>query len=341
MRDKSRLIGCLHKNGKTAGQIFKMLKPLVSRSGVYKVIKRFKDTGSYLPKVRSTPPRPVRTSKLVNAIRNKVRRNPQTSARRMAKEANVSHKTMQNVLRKDLKCFPYKKVKRQLLSDPTRDKRLKRARLLQKRLKDCTQPMVLWTDEKLFTVQAVHNSQNDRVWGRSIAQIPVEQRTSFQRQKPASVMVWAGVTSGGHKTPLIFIEKGVKINQHVYLAMLRDKVIPWVDEVIGDSGVTLQQDGATSHTAKLVKSFCQDNFKGFWPKDSWPPSSPDLNPMDFGVWSLLEQKACTISHKSVDALKRKLVKCWDEIDPETIRATCSQVSDRLSRVIQAKGGYFE
>ena len=104
--------------------------------------------------------------------------------------------------------------------------------------------------------------------------------------------------------------------------------------------MTLQQDGATSHTAKLVQSFCKDNFKGFWSKELWPPSSPDLNPMDFGVWSLLEQKACVISHKNTDALKRALLKCWDEIDAETLRATCAQVPTRLGHVIRAKGGYI-
>jgi len=341
MSDKSALIANLHKSGKTAAQIFEILKPFVSRSGVYKVINRFKSTGSYLPKVRSTPPRPVRTKKLVNAIRSKLRRNPQRSARKMAKEAGVSHMTVQNVLKKDLKCRPYKKVKRQLLSGPTREKRLQRARLLLKRLKDCTQPTVLWTDEKLFTVQAIHNPQNDRVWCQKIEKIPVENRISFQRQKPASVMVWAGVTSCGLKTPLVFIEQGVKVNQHLYLAMLKDSVIPWIERSLGDSGVTLQQDGATSHTAKLVQSFCKDNFKGFWSKELWPPSSPDLNPMDFGVWSLLEQKACAISHKNTDALKQVLLKCWDEIDAETLRATCAQVPTRLRLVIRAKGGHFE
>ena len=76
--------------------------------------------------------------------------------------------------------------------------------------------------------------------------IPEERRISFRRQKPASAMVWAGVTSCGQKTPLIFIEEGVKINQHVYLGLLRDQVVPWVQSTIGDGGVTLQQDGATS-----------------------------------------------------------------------------------------------
>ena len=66
-------------------------------------------------------------------------------------------------------------------------------------------------DEKIFTIQAIHNSQNDRIWIESKDSVPFERRTSFRRQKPASVMVWAGVTSTGLKTPLIFIEAGVKI----------------------------------------------------------------------------------------------------------------------------------
>lgn len=341
MSDKSEAIGVLHRSGKTAGEIFKILKPTVSRSGVFKVIKRFKDTGSYSPRVRSTPPRPVRTEKLVNSIRMKLRRNPQRSAREMAKAANISHTTVQNLLKKDLKCLPYKKVKRQLLSGPTRDKRLKRAPLLLHRLQDCTQPPVLWTDEKLFTVQAVHNTQNDRIWARNVKDIPEERRISFHRQKPASVMVWAGVTSCGLKTPLFFIEEGVKINQHVYLDLLRDKVLPWVESNLRAKGVTLQQDGATSHTAKMVQAFCKEHFKGFWPKELWPPSSPDLNPMDFGIWSILERKACATNHKGLESLKRALVKCWDEISSETVRATCSQVPSRLRSVIRAKGGYFE
>ena len=153
--------------------------------------------------------------------------------------------------------YPYKFTKRHLLSEATKKKRLDRAKVLVKKLVDGTQPQVLWTDEKLFTVQAVHNHQNDRIWLPDINMVPVERRSSFRRQKPASVMVWAGATSKGLKTPLIFIEEGVKINQTVYRRMLEEKVLPWVQEVVGEQGVTLQQDGATSHTANSVQAWTQ------------------------------------------------------------------------------------
>ena len=38
----------------------KILKPTVNRTGLYKVIKRFKETGSYSQGAKSTPYRPVR-----------------------------------------------------------------------------------------------------------------------------------------------------------------------------------------------------------------------------------------------------------------------------------------
>ena len=149
---------------------------------------------------------------------------------------------------------------------PLRRKGSIEQRFWSKKLVDGTQPQVLWTDEKLFTVQAVHNHQNDRIWLPDINMVPVERRSSFRRQKPPSVMVWAGATSKGLKTPLIFIE-GVKINQTVYRRMLEEKVLPWVQEVVGEQGVTLQQDGATSHTANSVQAWCRCNFKGFWEKE--------------------------------------------------------------------------
>ena len=82
------------------------------------------------------------------------------SIRKLAREASVSFGTMQNVLKKDLKVSPYKKCKAQLLSEATKTKQMSRAILLVQEL-NSTHPPMLWTDEKLFTVQAVHNHQNN------------------------------------------------------------------------------------------------------------------------------------------------------------------------------------
>ena len=32
----------------------------------------------------------------------------------------------------------------------------------------------------------------------------------------------------------------------------------------------------------------------------WPPASPDLNPLDFNIWSILEAEACAKTHDTVE-----------------------------------------
>ena len=86
-------------------------------------------------------------------------------------------------------------------------------------------------------------------------------------KNPASVLVWAGVMSTGEKTTLLFIEEGVGINQHVYLNLLKELLVPPIIATFKESGITLQQDGVTSHTANLVHEWCNMYMAGFWTKE--------------------------------------------------------------------------
>ena len=57
-----------------------------------------------------------------------------------------------------------------------------------------------------------------------------------------------------------------------------------------------QQDGAPAHTARSTQEWLKNETPGFLSKEEWPPSSPDLNPMDFSIWSILQEKACSKPH---------------------------------------------
>ncbi|QQP37809.1 Putative DD37D maT transposase [Caligus rogercresseyi] len=79
------------------------------------------------------------------------------------------------------------------------NKPLIRGRKIIQQLSKDRSPSVLWTDEKIFTVQAINNSQNDRILTWKKEDISVELSPAFRRQKPPSVVVWAGVTSDGKR----------------------------------------------------------------------------------------------------------------------------------------------
>ena len=75
----------------------------------------------------------------------------------------------------DLYCifmYPYKLLKYQLHSEVTRLKRIERSKKLLKKLKVGTLHNLVFSDEKLFTMEAIFNSQNDRVLSKSIQTIP-------------------------------------------------------------------------------------------------------------------------------------------------------------------------
>ena len=101
-------------------------------------------------------------------------------------------------------------------------------------------------------------------------------------------MVFGVVSSEGHiMSPHIF-EVGLKVNTKVYLDVLKSVVIPWCNQVAGDRPWVWQQDSAPAHKSKETQAWLQKECYGFVPFSHWPPSSPDLNPLDYFVWSYVE-----------------------------------------------------
>ena len=73
----------------------------------------------------------------------------------------------------------------------------------------------------------------------------------------------------------------------------------------------------------------------------WPPNSPDLNVLDYSLWSILEAEACSKPHQSIEALKKSLVKAWNNIPQEVIDRAVDDFPKRLKKCIEAGGGHFE
>ena len=199
----------------------------------------------------------------------------------------------------------WKCQKRQFLTDVSKKKRLEKCKLLLERYGDTCESApapVLFSDEKVFTVEQTLNSQNDRIW--SVEPPQKNQRVVARAVKPKSVMVWAGV---GHnlKSPLVFIPQGIKLNSLSYTKMLEQTVIPWLRR--NHLSVTLQQDGAPPHRAKATQTWLRrvSGLK-FISSAEWPPSSCDLSPLDYSMWGILESSACAEPHETLESLVRSL-----------------------------------
>lgn len=154
------------------------------------------------------------------------------------------------------------------------------------------------------------------------------------------------------KTPLIFVPEGVKGVE--YREFLRKKFFPWARRAYGHCGQwnrnwVFHQDGAPSHKAEETQELIRDNVPDFIQVDispqrnngEWPPNSPDLNVMDYSIWSILEAEACSKPHQSIEALKKSLVKAWNAIPQDIIDKAVDDFPKRLKKCIEAGGGHFE
>jgi hypothetical protein len=225
-----------------------------------------------------------------------------------------------------------------MLTEAAMKKRLERCKQLQVRFLFGLHRYVLFTDEKYFVIEQAHNHQNDRNW--SIARPSKAKRAIMRAVKPRGVMVWLGVMFDG-RTKLIFVPSGVKIDGEVYVEMLERKVLQWINERKDDIPFVFQQDGAPAHRKKTTQEWIKENIGDFIAKDEWPPSSPDLCPLDYSIWSILEREACAKPHKSLEELMSALRRAARNLDQEMINRAIDDFPRRLQACIDAKGGYFE
>lgn len=270
--------------GLKPSEIFKLVKPSgVARSTVYRTIDRLRSTGTLADRKRSGRPRTARTPAVVKRLRSRIARNPQQSQKTLSKGLGISARSICRALKEDLRLRPYKKRKAQGLSLKQMEKRHDRSKELLSWHARQNLDKIIFSDEKLFSVEESYNSQNVRVYASSFEDIPEELRTVQRFQNEKKVMIWCGVSKKG-KLPLVFIEPGTKIDAKYYKENVLEKVLkPEAEKLYGKDDWVFQQDSAPAHKSKLAQNWCRDNLPDFIPTTLWPPSSPDLNPLDYCI----------------------------------------------------------
>ncbi|CAF1206991.1 unnamed protein product [Didymodactylos carnosus] len=75
-------------------------------------------------------------------------------------------------------------------------------------------------------------------------------------------------------------------------------------------------------------------------KDSWPPNSPDLSPLDYSIWSEFVQQINWSAARSKESLIEELKRVVKKIRPEIVLQSCESWTKRLHRLKKINGGYL-
>ncbi|QQP35330.1 Putative transposable element [Caligus rogercresseyi] len=253
---------------------------------------------------------------------------PLKSMRAHAKDMGISHTTI-SLLR----------VERPLLTERIKSVHLQRCQALLNNLKKATAGrVIIFSDEKTWTVDPVRNRRKDRYL--SFGEIDESARTLTTTKHPASAMSLGFVASNGIATPLIWFPTGFRLKAADYIKVLKTKFLPWVRKNFPDGNMVFHQDGAPAHTALTAQNWLKKHVE-FWPKDMWPPYSPDANRLDYAFWPHIQSKACTLRHANVEAMKASVNEHWTSMSKEYITKTCQAFRRRLEAIVIADGGYID
>ena len=142
----------------------------------------------------------------------------------------------------------------------------------------CAAVQLMISTDPSYDNKTIASTLKMQIW---IATNNTEVKTKF----PSTVMVFGVVSSEGHIMPPHIFEVGLKVNIKVYLDMLKSVMILWCNQVAGGRPWVWQQDSAPAHKSKETQALLQIECYDFVPFSHKLPSSSDLNPLDYFVWS--------------------------------------------------------
>ena len=172
----------MHKAGYQPAEIFHLLKhDGYNRNFISRTIKRYTENGKIEDRKRTGRVRSVRTKKFIEAVRQRIRRKSQRSARKMATQMKCSATSMRRVLKEDLKTRPYKKRRANYLTAKQKQNRVKKCKELLQLYDDFHVENMLFTDEKIFTIEEEYNSQNIRIYFKYFAELNDNEKFAFHQ----------------------------------------------------------------------------------------------------------------------------------------------------------------
>ena len=159
---------------------------------------------------------------------------------------------------------------------------------------------------------------------------------AYTRSTLSKSVIISGTVSILGTTELMFIEPGVKINGAYYRdVLLGQHLLRAIRSVAGDFFTS------PVHRAGDTVEFLSRNTSDFISSLLWPPNSPDLNPVDYEVWRVLQQRVYHSRIRDVDHLKQRLIEEWRCFDQNIIDRAVRQWHVRLRTCVRGNGGHFE
>ena len=314
-----------------------------TKNAIKALVRKFQETGAVQDLKKTGRPK-IRTEVQINRVARDVANNSNSSIRRRSLELEITRSTLQRILKKDLKLFPYKIPLCQELLPTDAEKRLAYSRSF---LDLCNIPSfmesVIFSDEAHFHLSGCVNRHNSRIWSHENPHQIQEKPLHSPR-----VTVWCGISAGFVLGPYFFEnDDGTTstVTGEKYRSMIRNFMIPELERHGFIQTCWFQQDGATSHTARETMARLMEYFPARlisrFGDVPWPPRSPDLTPADFFLWGYLKSKVYITKPRNISELKMRIIQETSQISADLLGKVMEETVKRAHNCLSLNGRHLK
>ena len=162
-KDLQKLVLSKYEKDEGPSEIFRHLNDTLCLRTVKRWCKMIRKTGSIELSTSPGRSRTIRTKESIKKVKHRLNRKEKVTSRKL----NISRTSVRRILKNDLLLRPYKKIVEPLLTDEHKEKRKKFSNWVRTRFQKEDTMKILFSDEKLFHIDGIYNSQNDRIWAVS------------------------------------------------------------------------------------------------------------------------------------------------------------------------------
>lgn len=339
LRERIEIIKSYYSTGNASATARNFGEHPPQPSTVLRLVKKFEETGSVADKPGRGRKALHEDEQFKEAILAEINPNTPTSTRRIAMQLkqqnyNVSHTTVWKTLT-SMGYKPYIPRLLHALNDDDPDRRMEACESFQQIFNDdpTTLDRILWSDEASFKLNGHINRHNCVYWNEDNLHHVIQKDVNLP-----GVTVWCAISSSGVIGPYFFEGNVTGVS---YLHMLKEFLQPRLPR----NDFIFQQDGATPHYARIVRTWLDEAFPERWigrrGPIEWPARSPDLTPADFFLWGILKDKVYEENPRNIQQLKTAITRSIGEIDIGVCDKVCKSVRHRVDLCLEHNGGHFE
>ena len=264
----------------------------MNRLVVYRILQRLEINGSVDRKRRESIPRHKIPQKVINQIKNQIMHRVGTSQRKLARKFKISQSSVSNIIKEsELKYY-----KRQTIPDVSEKQEKKVKTACSKLRKDFFAPksgvkMVL-DDESYFPFRNNEIPGNSGFYAKrdlGPSSAPHEVRFTKEKKFPEKILVWMVISEDAISEPF-FVKSKLAMKGDIYRKDCIQKILyPFLQKYHRDGRYYFWPDLASCHYAKETLNLLKSLKINYIPRDSNPPNSPQLRPIET-FWARLKGK---------------------------------------------------